>query len=92
MAKMNWSNQNLNNYQRAYNPYKTQDNWDTKYYQESTITRKQIAIMYKIVDSYDSTEWKKDFVKSCISQRNLSSKQKNLLNRIYVRVLRNNKH
>ena len=90
MARMNWSRFSRNNYERGArrNNYNIYDASDERY---STTTRKQKAIMYRIIESNRSTDWDEKFCKSCLIATNLSIKQKNLLNKIYLRVLCNYK-
>jgi hypothetical protein len=90
MARMNWSRFSRNNYERgAKRPnYNIYDASDERF---STVTRKQKEIMYRIIESNRSTNWDEKFCKSCLIATNLSIKQKNLLNKIYLRVLCNHK-
>ena len=90
MARMNWSRFSRNNYERGArrNNYNIYDASDERF---STVTRKQKAIMYRIIESNRSTNWDEKFCKSCLIATNLSIKQKNLLNKIYLRVLCNHK-
>ena len=91
MARMNWSRFSRNNYERGYTPTRYSAHGNDAYYDVGTVTRKQKAIMYRIIESNRSTNWDEKFCKSCLIATNLSIKQKNLLNKIYLRVLCNYK-
>ena len=90
MARMNWSRFSRNNYERGArrNNYNIYDASDERY---STVTRKQKAIMYRIIENERSNSWEIELCKSCLIATNLSIKQKNVLNKMYLRVLCNYK-
>lgn len=90
MARMNWSRFSRNNYERGArrNNYNIYDASDERY---STTTRKQKAIMYRIIENERSNSWEIELCKSCLVATNLSIKQKNALNKMYLRVLCNYK-
>ena len=88
---MNWSRFSRNNYERGASPTRYSTHSNDAYYDVGTVTRKQKAIMYRIIESNSSTDWDAKFCKSCLVATNLSIKQKNLLNKIYLRVLCNYK-
>jgi hypothetical protein len=90
MARMNWSRFSRNNYERGArrNNYNIYDASDERY---STVTRKQKAIMYRIIENERSNSWEIGLCKSCLIATNLSIKQKNVLNKMYLRVLCNYK-
>ena len=85
MATMNWSRFSRNNYERgAKRPnYKIYDSSNERY---STVSKKQKAIIYRLIESYRTNDWEKEFLKSCLICIKFSLKQKNLLNKIYLRV------
>ena len=91
MAKMNYSRFSRNNYERGNSPTRYSTHSNDAYYDVGTITKKQKAIMYRIVESKDASSWEIEFCRSCLNVKNLSFKQKNALNRMYLRVLCNHK-
>ena len=91
MARMNWSRFSRNNYERGYTPTRYSAHGNDAYYDVGTVTRKQKAIMYRIIESNRSNSWEIELCKSCLIARNLSFKQKNALNKAYLRVLCNYK-